>query len=301
MRLLDLFSGIGGFSLAAYWAWQDDLVILAFAENDEYCQKILQKNFPNVPIYNDIRDIKGNEFDAVELVTGGFPCQPFSVAGKQKGEKDNRFLWPEMLRVCEAFKPEFIVAENVYGIITMDNGRIFETICADLENLKYEVTTFIIPACAVGAWHVRNRAWIIAHTNSEGKSRRTKYGKKKGGMVPDTDKARLQNGQLGGSKISGSDSERENAADNFTAFAIDGKNDTDANSERLKKQRWPIAKRKEYTKPKFGDWWEFEPELGRMANGIPNRVDRLKSLGNAIVPQVAYEIFTIIKNYKAES
>jgi DNA-cytosine methyltransferase len=167
-RMLDLFAGIGGFSLAGEaMGWET----AAFVEWDNYCKKVLKKNYSNTPIYGDIRKFKyekeKQKIGPIDIICGGFPCQPFSTAGKRKGTKDDRYLWPEMLRVIREVKPAWVVGENVPGIISMDGGKVLEKICLDLESEGYAVQPFIIPALAVGAWHRRNRIWIIAYNEGE--------------------------------------------------------------------------------------------------------------------------------------
>ena len=164
--MIDLFAGIGGFSLAGHWmGWET----VDFVEKEPYCQKVLAKNFPNVPIHGDIRDYKPKEY-AADIICGGFPCQPFSSAGKRKGKEDDRFLWPEMLRVIREAKPTFVVGENVAGILSMDNGAVFEEICLSLEDEGYAVQSFIIPAQAVGAPHRRDRVWIVGYSEHNGRN-----------------------------------------------------------------------------------------------------------------------------------
>ena len=157
---VDLFSGIGGFALAARWTNQIQTV--QFVEIDKFCQKVLNKNFSGVPIYDDIKTYRGTMPD-VFILTGGFPCQPFSVAGKRRGTEDNRFLWPEMLRVISESHPQWIIGENVGGFVSIGNGMVLEHCFSDLEAEGYEVQAFIIPACAVQAPHRRDRVWIIAN------------------------------------------------------------------------------------------------------------------------------------------
>ena len=160
MKHGSLFSGVGGFDLAAEWmGWENIFQV----EWDEYCQKVLAKNFPNVKRYGDIKEFKG-ESGSVDILTGGFPCQPFSTAGKRKGESDDRYLWPEYIRVIREIKPAYVVGENVAGLASMEDGKTLEGIFLDLEGEGYEVESFIIPACSIGMWHRRNRLWIIAHT-----------------------------------------------------------------------------------------------------------------------------------------
>ena len=134
---------------------------------DKYWQKVLQKNFPNIPIEEDIKNVKGKEYEA-DVITGGFPCQPFSVAGKQKGTNDNRYLWPEMLRLIREIKPEFVIGENVQGIINLQNGMVLRQVQDDLESEGFEVQCFLIPASGIGAWHQRYRVWIVGHSQHNG-------------------------------------------------------------------------------------------------------------------------------------
>ena len=165
LKVLDLFSGIGGFALGLDSTGFFETV--KFVEMDKYCQKVLQKNFPNIPIEEDIKNVKGKEYEA-DVITGGFPCQPFSVAGKQKGTNDNRYLWPEMLRLIREIKPEFVIGENVQGLINLQNGVVLRQVQDQLESEGFEVQCFLIPASGFGAWHQRNRVWIVAHSKHNG-------------------------------------------------------------------------------------------------------------------------------------
>jgi len=156
MTLLDLFSGIGGFSLAARWA---GIETIQFVEIDPFCQKVLAKNFPGVPIHDDIKTFKA-EPGSADIVSGGFPCQPFSCAGKRRGKEDDRYLWPEMRRVISEARPSWVIAENVTGI----DGMALKTIISDMESIKYEVLEPLeIPACAVGSPQRRSRIWLVSH------------------------------------------------------------------------------------------------------------------------------------------
>ena len=165
LKLLDLFSGIGGFSLGLEST--EFFETIAFVEKDKFCQKVLKKNFNNIPIEEDIRNVKGSNYKA-DVITGGFPCQPFSVAGKRKGSEDERHLWPEMLRVIGECQPRWVVGENVRGLVSWSDGLVLESCYSDLENLGYSVQSFIIPACATGAPHRRDRVWIVAHSDNFG-------------------------------------------------------------------------------------------------------------------------------------
>jgi DNA-cytosine methyltransferase len=165
LKILDLFSGLGGFSLGLERTGKFKTV--AFCEIDKYCTLLLQKHWKGVKIYEDVRKINKEQFDTdgieyPDIITGGFPCQPFSVAGKQKGTGDDRHLWPEMFRIIKTFKPKFVIGENVKGLINIQDGVVFETVCTDLESEGYEVQAFNIPAAGVGAPHRRERIWILA-------------------------------------------------------------------------------------------------------------------------------------------
>jgi len=243
LKHLDLFSGIGGFALAARWTENIDTV--GFCEIEPYARKILKKNFPIVPVENDIKELRNNgQYGAVDIITGGFPCQPFSVAGRKKGTEDDRDLWPEMFRIIKEFEPSWVIGENVAHFLKM----AFTRTKIDLESIGYRVQPLTIPACATGAPHRRDRLWILAYSDSL------------------RQKSRLQ-----------------------------AKYDTEKNE----KGSADTVKRSSKTKAKRCNRWEPEPTVGRVAHGIPSRVDRLKGLGNAIVPQVAYEIFeAILTNYE---
>jgi len=165
LKVLDLFSGIGGFALGLDSTGFFETV--KFVEMDKYCQKVLRKNFPNIPIEEDIKNVEGKEYEA-DVVVGGFPCQPFSVAGKQKGTNDNRYLWPEMLRLIKEIKPEFVIGENVQGIINLQNGMVLRQVQDELESEGFEVQCFLIPASGIGAWHQRYRVWIVGHSQHNG-------------------------------------------------------------------------------------------------------------------------------------
>jgi DNA (cytosine-5)-methyltransferase 1 len=158
LKLLDLFSGIGGFSLGMEAT--NRIKTIAFVEKDKFCQKVLSKNFKNIPIEEDIRNVKGSNYTA-DIVSGGFPCQPFSVAGKRKGKDDDRYLWDETIRVVAETKPKWFVGENVEGIINISNGTVLQQIQQDLEKEGFQVQCLVIPASGVGAWHQRKRVWII--------------------------------------------------------------------------------------------------------------------------------------------
>jgi len=165
-KLLDLFSGIGGFSLGAE---ANGIPTVAFVEKDPFCQKVLRKHWSNTPIISDIRTVKGEDYetDGVTIISGGFPCQPFSQAGKRKGTDDDRYLWDETLRVVAETKPEWFIGENVEGLINIQNGLVLRSVQDDLEREGFQVQCLVVPASGIGAWHQRKRVWIIAHSSSE--------------------------------------------------------------------------------------------------------------------------------------
>lgn len=162
MRVLSLFSGGG---LGDYGLELAGMQIVGQVEIDDYCQKILKLRWPDVPKWRDIRDVRGSEAlekcGAVELISGGFPCQPFSFAGNRKGKEDNRYLWPEMFRVISEVKPTYVIGENVFGIIR----TALDEVLSNLESIGYTSQSFVIPACAVDAPHRRDRVWIVGYSN----------------------------------------------------------------------------------------------------------------------------------------
>lgn len=299
--MLDLFSGIGGFSLAA--SWTGGIETVAFCEIEPYCQKVLHKHWPDVPIYPDIKQLRGEDIGSVDIVCGGFPCQPFSCAGKQRGKEDDRYLWPEMFRVIQETKPTWVIGENVANFVNMG----LDDCVLDLESEGYEVQPFIIPACAVNAPHRRDRVWIVAHTegrNDRGRSREIQS--KNEQQAPERQKewlaepcgtsedvsnadrqglqARRCEIQAGRSIVSGHDNVAH-ANNRSGPMRRDGEFSTASQTKRSRgNYRGGTA---QYV---TGEWWAVEPDVGRVANGIPHRVDRLKGCGNAIVPQVVYPI-----------
>jgi len=165
LKVLDLFSGIGGFSLGLESTGFFETI--AFVEKDKFCRQVLKKNFNNIPIEEDIRNVRGTNYEA-DIITGGFPCQPFSVAGKRKGTDDDRYLWDETIRVVAECKPRWFIGENVEGLININNGVVLRQVQTDLEEQGFQVQCLVIPASGIGAWHQRKRVWIIGFnaTNS---------------------------------------------------------------------------------------------------------------------------------------
>jgi len=353
---LDLFSGIGGFALAARWA---GIKTVQFVEIDKFCQQVLRKNFPGIPIHDDIKTFTNTDRNGLQepwakqqtsgdrqlfqdrpfLLTGGFPCQPFSCAGKRRGKEDDRYLWEEMLRVIKEFKPRWIIGENVAGINSLFQydsfsemeGKEYLTpedakadfkgisertgtnslwvVLDDLEKIGYSVQTCIIPACAVGAPHRRDRVWIVAYSVSRSseisnsgtvdcengetqKCRKTD--------IQDSSAYRNCHAPDTARELSHGSREprgrRGELADKSCSLA-------DTSNQGLPGREWPgpheqgqatHGSTSERNHTWDEPWIEVATRLCRVDARVSNRVDRLKALGNAIVPQVAFEIMKAI-------
>jgi DNA (cytosine-5)-methyltransferase 1 len=302
MKVLDLFSGIGGFS---HGLDKVGFKTVAFCEMDKYCKLVLQKHWKGVKIYNDVKELKGEEIikehGTIDIVVGGFPCQPFSIAGARKGTDDNRHLWPEMFRIIKELKPRWVIGENVRGIVSIQNGMVFENVCTDLEGEGYEVRAFNIPAAGVGAPHKRERVWIVAH------SRRT---------LRQRSELEGENANEGGQENAyqhqrSSGTPEHNVADTNTGLSeqsnqeVQARGNTlnsssgdvaDTNSQRQQEQCGTESVQEEGNESQRSSsqarhtGWESEPNVGRVAHGLSGRVHRLKALGNSIVPKIAEEI-----------
>lgn len=364
---LSLFSGIGGLDLAAEWA---GFTTVGQCEWADYPTRVLEKHWPDVPRWQDIRTLTGDSFyektgmRTVDVISGGFPCQPFSVAGKRRGKEDDRYLWPEMLRVISELRPTWVVGENVANIVNM----ALDQVLSDLENQGYQTRAFIIPACGVDAPHRRDRCAIVAW-NDDGQPNRGKsfsaltgaaegpnpepgrirddvaYSHSvrlempgaeqpsarapgSGADVADAKFLQSQHGyfleeigrwevqaeQTGMGSCPMADSHRTMRGWSFSnsdpagrAGFADGRTDVpDANDRsgalrrdgELSTAQGPGGIRPDYGggTPEYGcwEWWPAEPDVGRVAHGVPSRVDRLKCLGNAVVPQQFYPIFRAI-------
>ncbi len=362
LRMLDLFSGIGGFSYAG-----EKLVggyeTVAFCEYDKHAQKVLRKHWPDTEIIDDVREL-ANDADRfrglVDIVVGGYPCQPFSLAGVRRGDKDDRHLWPEMLRIIQAVRPTWVIGENVAGHISMG----LDEVLSDLENQGYQARCFVIPAVAADAYHRRDRCWIIAYADREGepvsaineqRMERAVMGyAEHDGSSASRDIGRVQReldrkaqeieqseGSSSGAEdvahagsrrhraekkeifagrntpiIGGADARAENVgnADSSnragvfsgepkqkkrgSGFASGCKDVPNASGEGLQGdvgQGQAGAQGQSEGYPAQCRWWEPEPSVGRVANGVSGRVHRLRQLGNSIVPQVAARILWAIK------
>jgi DNA (cytosine-5)-methyltransferase 1 len=366
LRLLDLFSGIGGFSLGMEATKR--IKTIGFVEKDKFCQKVLRKNFKDVPIEEDIRNVRGERYSA-DIISGGFPCQPFSVAGKRKGTEDDRYLWDEMLRVITEVKPKFIVGENVQGIININNGLVLRQVQTDLEAQGFQVQCFLIPASGIGAWHKRNRVWIIAaNSNRTGFKDRTEQHRRSSTQIKEGINGFSRSDIISHSNDNGSftdqdrrsikktiyeTQERENITLNSkrSSSTSSTKNNV-ANSQKLRfggrsseecgNQQWEFQPKEQKGSEVWSEverrslqnrkdvsnsngkrlqrrslstnletkqrqvssknsikeqqtWWQTQSSLCGVPDGISyeldkGRVNRIKALGNAIVPQIAFEI-----------
>lgn len=275
---LSLFSGIGGLDLAAEWAGFTTVGQCEFAD---YPTKVLEKHWPDVSRWRDVRTLTKESFyertglRAVDVISGGFPCQPFSVAGKQKGKGDDRYLWPEMLRVITELRPRCVVGENVPGIIKIAAGQVVK----DLERAGYHVVVFNFEAAAVGAWNRRSRVFFtgladVADTD--------------GGWLHDSIRKEDQPARSRENDIY-EQSGRTWGGEQSAGARVSP--DERAVADALRIQRTGDARRGEWQELADGRCWAAEPDVGRVAHGVPARVDRLKCLGNAVVPQQAYPIF----------
>ena len=291
LRYGSLFSGIGGIDLGLdlagfECAWQ--------VEVDEKCRRILEEHWPGVPKYKDIYEVKGSELEPVDILCGGFPCQPVSLAGKRGGVDDERWLWDEFYRLICEIRPRWVVAENVTGLLSANSGRAFAGVLRDLAEGGYDAVWDVYPAGGpggVGAPHKRERIFIVAHTSSSKSIKKARNAGEVSGVSEEV-------GEDISAVVSGGGSEDVANAKSKRHGRRTGK------KRRIKKRKFQQSKqgrRKVGSKVKgrckpHGDW-EAEPNVGRVADGVPNRMDRLKQLGNAVVPQVAYKVARMIYEY----
>lgn len=262
MRHGSLFSGIGGFDLAAKWMrWRN----VFHCEIEDFPRKVLEYHFPESISYGDI---KQTDFTIhrgqIDVLTGGFPCQPFSFAGERKGTADERHLFPSMLRAVREIRPRWVVCENVYGLVGWDDGMVFEQVQTDLESEGFSVQAYVLPAAGVGAPHRRNRVWFVAHASSQGDSRRHGPVQEKNGEIQKRDKR---------AKSSDSDKSDETSRkwQSFPSVtAVCGGNDgLPKRLDGLTVSKW--------------------------------RTESIKAYGNAIVPQAVLPIFKAIESYESKN
>ena len=313
MKVIDIFSGIGGFSIAAQWIGWETLVT---CEIDEFCRKVLQYHFPDAYHHDDIKTLtyKTIEYELSKrygrqwrnddiIIAGGFPCTPFSITGLRKGTQDDRHLWPQMLRVIRDVQPEWVVAENVSGLLTQERGVVFESVCTDLEAEGYAVQPLIIPACAVDAPHRRDRIFIVANradTRIESMQR--------GG----------ENGVCGSETPAYADSilQREwneyhigKTRQKYVAESFNGAI-TASNTSSIRRIQNNKGEQPDQPEQIIPDWRNFPTQSpvcsrndefsARLADITFSRWRResIKALGNAVVPVLAYQIFKTIDETK---
>ena len=328
LRYGSLFSGIGGIDLGMDMAgfecaWQ--------VEIDEKCRQVLERHWPGVPKYGDIFEVKGSKVEPVDILCGGFPCQPVSVAGKRGGVDDERWLWDEFYRLICEIRPKWVVAENVPGLLSANSGRAFAGVLRDLAEGGYDAVWDVYPAGGpggVGAPHRRERVFIVAHTNSNESVKKSRDVREEfklsevdrqelsavvsGGSSEDVaDTESKRHGRRTGKKrrITKRELQQEEQRRSKVGSKTEGRSrtrgdvsDTDTKrSQRLVKESQTGARQIQQIGfcSRTSRWkgWNVEPNVGRVANGVPNRVDRLKQLGNGVVPQVAYKVARMIYEY----
>lgn len=322
MKHGSLFSGIGGFDLAAEWmGWEN----MFHCEWNEFGQKVLKHYWPNATSYGDITKTDFTIWRGqIDILTGGFPCQPYSTAGKRKGKEDARHLWPEMLRAIREIQPRYVVGENVRGLTNWNGGMVFDEVQAELEAEGYEVLPFLLPACAVNAPHRRDRIWFVAHANDKGTSHGLGQVQETDGeiskrnndaescdtdcrLTSDPDKIRQLNRceqpkPNTESEYCGSDSEINAAISQD--IRLQGR-------EQQRKKRSVQKQSRRFGTDRLWDRWENFPSqppvcggddgISRSMDGITFskwRNESIKAYGNAIVPQVAYQIFQAINQIR---
>ena len=322
LRHLDLFSGLGGFSLGLEATGGFETV--AFCDVEKFPLKVLKKHWPNVKQYKDIKEltyeqIKEDTLAPIDIITGGYPCQPFSVAGSQLGEKDKRHLWPDMFRIVKECRPTWVIGENVSGHIKLG----LDTVLQDLESEGYSVRTFSISASSVGANHQRERVWTVGYSEYNGSptteesrvidktgnnyTQREKQARKfaRAGRPTDSDVMEDTRQHVRGIESSwDTESLRPRTSEetewttnpdqiNGSGQGASSMGETTNTHRKRLQGLWPELQLREDEKERSSSWerwWQFEPDVGRVANGVPQRVDRLKGLGNSLVPAIPYMI-----------
>lgn len=297
LKVLDLFSGIGGFSLGLERT--GGFKTVAFCEIEPFCRQVLKKHWPDVPIFDDVRTLKGSDVGDIDVICGGYPCQPFSLAGKRLGAADDRHLWPEMLRLIRECNPSWVIAENVVGHVNMG----LDSVLSNLEEEGYATRTFVIPACGVNAPHKRERLWIIG--NKEHSAEQTDDG-----WIC----RKCNQDVFGGCEHYHGEWQCADCGEWTYPFHYTFSEGCQVcgskNVAYPERQRGcsGIGARKDATyandageiSRKSGKGWEVEPSMGRLAYGLSGGLARhqLRSLGNAVVPQIPEIIgWAILKTY----
>jgi DNA (cytosine-5)-methyltransferase 1 len=305
LKVLDLFSGIGGFSVGLERA---GMQTVAFCEVDKKAQQVLRKHWPNVPIFDDVTTLKGEQIGTVDVICGGFPCQDISLAGKGAGLEGARSgLWWEFHRLIKEIKPSWVIAENVSAL----RSRGLDTVLRSLAEIGYDAEWHCIPASAVGAPHQRDRIWIIAYPNNT-KNRTPEHGVDQNGQTTQQEwqnkpfggtsrhgatlaNAHSNDGRDGGSTKSytresrvelGCGGQRQLERNAGQELGDANKLGTQISIEGGYPSQQMFGGSSEAWRATVGDFWSVEPNVGRVANGVLNRVDRIKQLGNAVVPQI---------------
>ncbi len=305
LKVLDLFSGIGGFSLGLERTGGVETV--AFCEIDKFCQKVLKKHWPEVPIFEDVRTL--DYVGTVDVITGGYPCQPFSVAGERKGSEDDRHLWPSMFDLIKKYRPTWVLGENVAGHISMG----LDDVLSDLGSEGYQARTFVIPACALDAPHRRERLWIVAHADSQGKPDGTKH--ELGLVANANDRHKRQKETLCARRDAiepcrenvsytqelGRNGEQIESSGKYQGERERATRGCGGNVEFLASCAVGVGQKLDIaTKPERAglsargfdpEWrtWLPEPGICRVVDGVSagiHRTTRLKALGNSVVPQI---------------
>ena len=321
MRHVDICSGIGGFALGFQWAELSSPVL--FCDIEPWSRRILAKHWPDVPIAEDVKELANDPDGLVpdcDIITAGYPCQPFSLAGERRGSEDDRHIWPYIFTIIQRKRPSWCVFENVYGHVSMG----LDEVLSDLEGQGYAARPFIVPACAADAPHRRDRVWIIARNMAHADSAQQSGESISGRVQAQHDHADSSSGIVGSgaqdvahTDSSGSQGlrrEHEPLSERETEHAVGRGGEAvrdrtaDVSDTSSKRQQRPGSHRnarnskahgeRQTAKPfngGVGGFWLPEPAVGRVANGIPRRVDRLRGLGNAIVPQIAMRIGQTIK------
>jgi DNA (cytosine-5)-methyltransferase 1 len=267
-----LFSGIGGIDLGLERAgmtvkWQSEI--------DPFACKVLKKHWPEIPNLGDIKTVDWSNVEPVDLIAGGYPCQPFSTAGKRQGENDPRHLWPYFRNAISAIRPKYALLENVRGHITMGGT----TVIGDLAQIGYDCQWQLVSAASIGAPHRRDRIIIVAYPQGE---------------YSNDFQDNPQN-RLGPKTVSefGNSSRAKNVADTV-GFKLDNRNFNGTNKAPFNKAPAIFTPSRGSSNRTTGSGWLPEPNVGRVADGVPSRVDRLRGLGNAVVPQVAEYVGRLI-------
>ena len=307
-----LFSGIGGFDLAAQWMeWTN----VFHVERDPFCRQVLSHHFPESQSFDDVKTFDATHFRGrVSVISGGFPCQPFSAAGKRAGTSDDRYLWPEMFRIIREARPTYVVAENVRGLLSWNEGLVLDTVCADLEGEGYEVFPVVLPAASVNAPHRRDRIWIVAYANDKGGAGGPRQVQGTDGEVPKRDDHAqpCHTGTTDASNANGAGRKKQQPSafttePNGPNWAYNAqRNVADSSSGRRPQDDKQHASKDHQP---FGPGWIGFPtvapicsrddglSLGLDGITFPKwRRESIKAYGNAIVPQVALQIFRALED-----